>query len=220
MARSRRSFSRRSKPDWVYRGNIYASDGGTIDGGGSYVAHTNLVTQGGAGATALILYDSHNYVKLGVATLGAGTILPMSQAGRAEGGSAFIHRVQGTIMAAPSVWAVGSQYRLGMRFGVFEQDPAVGLLLIDPSYNMWTPAANIDVAPATWANDRMWSRERRVVQTFDDNDQIWSWNFNFKVNRKLNPNQCYACYIETSSTPASVNLFIQPWLRTLVSDEG
>lgn len=213
-----RSRRQRVKADWVYRGDIHDETGALVDDGGSYTASQKTLTSGGPQAIAPILYDSHNYVKSGTMIGGAGTIIPMGMAARAEAMRPLIMRVQGVVHVSPSTWALGSAFHLGFRFGVFEQDAQTGLLLIDPAYNMWTAVANVDTAPSRWANDRKWVRETRTAVTFSDNSQFFNFRFNFKTKRRLNPNECFAVYTETFT--GSVNLGLRYFLRTLVADEG
>lgn len=222
MARSKkRSFARRRRfkrtGDWVYRTDYYDNTGALIDALGSYKLEEDPLTGGEVNAVAQVLYDSHNRLKQWI-DIPSNIPRVMSNAARAEGQRAWIHRVQGIVFIRPSTWTIGSSFRMGMRFGIFEQDPVAGGLTLDPLYTLWGTGTDVNSNPAHWANDRMWQHERRFAMTFSDNAQVWAQRFNFRVNRRLNPNQCYGVYISSVSGSATLN--IQPWLRTFVSDEG
>lgn len=201
----------------MYRMNMRDAAGALIDDLGTYDPAIMLLIPGVATANAAVLYDSHNRIADTMPT--GGGVPTMPRAARAEGSRAKIIAVEGQMIYAPSVWALGSSFRMGMRFGMFEQDAASGAFLIDPAYSMWittggTPMLN----PATWANDRQWQHERRWGMSFGDNGQVFNARFRFKVNRSLQPNFCYGIFLE--SFAGSVNMTYQLWLRTLVADEG
>lgn len=218
MSPSRR---RRPKADWVYRSNVFDTAGGLVDDLGTYapqyqtlIANTSL---------AGVLYDSHNFtanaIGGGIPGGGAGVQRPIWSPARAEGGRAYVHRVEGTMFVTPSNWALGSQFQFGVRFGIFEQDPVVGALLLDPNYNMLTAGAAFVVQPALWANDRKWQHEFREHRTFTDNATIFRYRFRVTVRRSLMPNECYALYMENPAAETST-ISSKFWFRTLVSDEG
>lgn len=211
--RRSRGFTR---GDWVYRANLRDEAGALIDDLGTYDPIAQTLGAGLVNANAAVLYDSYNrFSKMvqppGVAPAG----IPM--AARSEGGRARILRVQGVQTFSPSTWALGSVYSLGIRFGIFEQDPSSGAFLLDPTYSMWVRTNNM-LDPATWANDRQWQHERRIVVNFNDNNQTLNWRFNFAVNRTLQPHFCYGIFYETLA--GSVNLTSRLFYRTLVVDEG
>lgn len=208
--------SRGPRADWVYRPNVHDAAGALVDDFGTYEPTVKVLLPGDPAAIAAVLYDSHNYIN--PSTQAGNVPRPVPSSGRAEASRALIKAVQGTVIFRPSTWALGSVWRLGMRFGIFEQDPNSGAFLIDPLYAMWSLPTLNNVKPAVWANDRKWQHERRSALTFSDNSQIWVWNFRFRVNRRLNPNECYGIYTATQSD--SVNLIMQMFFRTLVSDEG
>lgn len=122
------------------------------------------------------------------------------------------------MFVTPSNWALGSQFQFGIRFGIFEQDPGTGLLLIDPNYNMLTAGALAIVQPALWANDRKWQHEFREHRTFTDNATIFRYRFSVSVRRSLQPHECYALYMENPPAETST-ISSKFWFRTLVSDE-
>lgn len=187
-----------------------------LDDLGTYDATVQVLAAGAPG-NAAVLYDSHNRLSA-IATFVANVPDPFPQVARAEGGRARIVRVQGWLAATPTVWALGSRYLLGIRFGMFEQDPSTGAFLIDPTYSMWSIPGNVQLSPAVWANDRQWQHERRIDVSFNDNNQTLNWRFNFAVNRSLQPNWCYGIYLESQA--GSVALNTRFFFRTLVSDEG
>lgn len=227
MARTRRKMrkapgrARRPRADWVFRTDLVDPEGALNDGLGTYVFREKSLGVGTDAARAVILYDSHN--RMFATAAGGVSNLPfaMPRASRAEGGKAFIHRVQGTIFVRPSAWTLGDRFRLGLRFGVYEQDPDTGTILIDPSYTMWHDPGNMQLSTAVWANDRNWQHERRFGTTFSDNAQMWTLPVAFSVRRSLQPHQCYAIWMESFNAGApSTTLLLQFWLRSLVSDEG
>lgn len=220
MAKSRRPQRRGRKPrmrgDWVFRGVNYDTAGAVVDDFGSYQAVTKNVTGGPAGANICILYDSANYQR--VAQGGQFVSTYAARAHRAEGPHPLIKRVRGTIIFRPSTWALGSSVEIGLRFGVFEQVPDGGGIFLDPEYNMWTAVPSSDATPAVWANRRDWVREVHWREDFLENRLSWTKFYNFAVNRRLLPHQCFAAYIETNT--GSPTLVVQPWLSSYVIDEG
>lgn len=214
--RSKKSFSRQ-KADWVYRPNFYDEAGGTVDALGTYDAHTKSLASGFGAAIGAVLYDSHNRRNFVVNQLNFATILPGYA--RAEGSMPFIKWVRGMIYFSPTTWALGDAISLGLRFGMFEQDAASGQFLLDANYNMWSPAsADMNVAPAHWANTRTWQREFRKYYGFSDNARVFNAYFSFPVKRRLRPHECYGVYMETGSGSATANVGMM--LSTLVADEG
>jgi len=223
MARTKRRMAkapraRRPKADWVFRPNIADDAGNVIDAVGSYTPElSKTIVQTFTGAIGLVLYDSQNRIKDVVAQGFIPALFP--RAARAEGHRARILRVVGLLAFTPSVWALGSSYFLGIRFGMFEQNSGTGQVVVPTNYHMW---GNGSVAPdqtaARYANDGLWQVERRTIVRFNDNNSTLNVPFAFRVNRSLRPDQCYAVYIETAS--GSVNVTCNPTLRTLVSDEG
>lgn len=221
MARTRRRMAkpprRRQRADWVYRPRLYDDAGNAFDDLGTYDPVTKSLVAGISTPQAGVLYDSHNYMTQAVATTAASNVR-LARAARAEGRNPKVMRVQGMMTVRPSVWAIGSQIQLGIRFGIFEQSPDVGSLILDPEYTMWLQTIEGKDSPATMANDRKWQHERRFIRLFDTNATQFTLPFNFRVNRSLLPHECYAVYFEGSSS--SVNLVLQCWFRTLVQDEG
>lgn len=222
MRRNRRMPKRgkaRSGPkaDWVYRPNLRDEAGSLIDDLGTYDPVVQTLLAADPNANAAVLYDSHNR-QMNTVTFGA-VPFQFPRMARAEGGRAKIIRVQGQHIVTPSTWALGSTYRLGIRFGIFEQDPASGAFLIDPSYGLWVAAGDVQLGAAAWANDRKWQHEMRYGTAFSpDRPQMWNFRFNFSVNRRLMPNECYGMFYSTFG--GSVTTIHQMWYRTLVADEG
>lgn len=218
MARKRRTMSARRAPrgDWTYRGILFDGAGAIVEAFGAYNPALAPVVAGTAGANIAILYDSYNYTQHAI----IGPVVYPRHA-RAEGRNPLVKRVRGSLIVTPSTWALGSTFALGIRFGVFEQLPDTGGIFLDTEYNMWSFASNVADAPANWANRRDWVKEVRFRQDFLENKTSWTLHFNFPVNRRLLPHQCFAAYFETSgSQPASVTINIQRWLSALVVDEG
>lgn len=204
------------RADWVFRPNTHDEAGAIVDGQGSYEPTATTLTPGLGNALVKVLYDSHNRVNKVIST--GNFISGMPSAARAEGGRARILRVRGQVLWIPSTWAVGSGFRFGLRFGMFEQDADTGTILLGAAYTMWTATVIDQNSPAVWANNRWWAHERRIVANFNDNSSLFATRFNFPVNRSLAPHICYGVYMETFAGSTTLN--VQPWLSTLVADEG
>jgi len=135
---------RRNGADWVYRSTVWDTAAGALDDLGTYTPVQKVLVAGIANANFGALYDSFNYAR-GSVTAGAQAFdaprIRIYGPARAEGKNAFIHRVEGQIILTPSVWGGGSVMLYGCRFGIFEQDAAVGGVLIDPTYSMWSVTA-------------------------------------------------------------------------------
>lgn len=226
MARSRRrSMPRRRRPkaDWVYRDNIY-STAGPDELLGSYTPRGTSILAGPAQAAGKILYDSKGYINPSRQGT-TGVTHPVSAAARSEGSKARILMVEGVVFVTPSTWVLGSQMLAGFRFGVFEQSPVTGNIQVDANYSMWSEQLDVTANPAIWA-DRPHSLERRLFRRFAGGNELTAWTLavRFRVNRTLMPNQCFGMYVENSDSSgglgSSVTFIIQPWLRTLVVDEG
>lgn len=210
----------RRRADWVYRPHIRDETGGLADGLGSYEG-TNATLSGGiAGAQARILYDSFNYRSGMFPDIGGGNApgFLLGSSARAEGSNPKIHRVEGTVRMQPTTWALGDRFGVAFRFGVFEQDPTSGLLLVDAAYTIHTATATTMLNPAQWANSRTWQHERRVYFAAADSSNVFVQHFRFRVNRVLKPHECYALYVERAADGNNVSMMY--WFRTLVSDEG
>lgn len=229
MAKSRRRMTRsprkRERADWVYRDNVYQA-AGPFDLLGTYTPRGTTIAAGRIGAAGKILYDSKSYIN----TTTQGTVglpLPVSGASRAEGSKAKILAVEGMIFFTPSTWALGSTLLAGFRIGIFEQSPISGNIQVDAQYAMWSEDLDVSSNPAIWAN-RPFSWERRVFKRFTvGNEQVaWGLPVSFRTKRTLAPSQCFALYVEGADASqgltgaSSVTFVIQPWLRTLVVDEG
>jgi len=215
-------FRRRRQGDWVFRPNFLDPEGAILTNDGSY-ANDEQVLDAGVGASGgCILYDSHNFAntnRLGIDNV-LGFDITQAASSRAEGArSVLIERVQGSILWRPSSWAVGNDFHLGLRFGIWEQDPDSGSLFVNPSYTLWESVAGGgtgDLA-AMHANSGQWQREHRINEYFVENNNRFSLNVNFPVRRRLRPNEAYALWAQTKL--GSVRLFLQFWLRTYVVDD-
>lgn len=212
--------SRRRKADWVYRPDLRASDD-LLDGDtwGSYEHTVKAQTSGVTNARSHILYDSVN--RLASLTLGAGNgnaFVP--RAARAEGRKPTILAVEGIVYVEPSTWAIGNLIAMGLRIGIFDQDPIDGAMIVEPDYTLWI--AGLPTAgntAAIWANQgrrNLW--ERRVHHGFSDNQTFIVVRVRWRGRRRLEPHEALVLYTELE--PTSVNVRTQSWLRTLVIDEG
>lgn len=228
MARSRKRRSSQPKRrfDWVYRG--LATEGETWAeseslGLRSYGGPPSAANAGVANARALILYDSQNRLATlaGAGPLGGVGAGLLHRSARAEGRRPLIRATQGTIYFRASTWALGNVMAWGWRLGAFEQDPNTGLLSLDAAYGMWTDAAgepfwgDVNV----FANEGRHVAERRYWRAFDSSKgSDSSFDIRWSGRRALSPEHAWALYFEVHST--SVNMVIQPWLRSLVADEA
>lgn len=212
---------RRPVADWVFRNDLYDGAGAPIDVNGSYVPDQSKTIAPGFGAAPVFwLYDSYNFTS-DIEALGLAGLAAKGRWRRPEASKPLIKRVRGEITFTPSVWALGSSYFMGVRFGIFTQDANNGLVILDPNYNMWGVASPTTVQmqhPSRFANDKSWQHQRMHIERFNDNNSSLNWRFNFAVNRKLRPDQGYGVYVETAV--GSVNVQINLRLMTLVSDEG
>lgn len=222
----------RQRFDWVYRGliGVPGDEGEPGDGWfntaslASYHSLATTITAGRTGATAIILYDSVNRLSTLANTwnnaLGSATVGALSRAARAEGRKALVKRVQGQVLFRPSSWALGNVMTFGWRLGVYEQDSAVGSLLLDAEYSIFDNTLEWSTHIAVWANDHGNIAERRYFKGFRSDDPAPGIMvpFDIRFRRSLPPNMCLALYMEVGTS--SVNITHQPWLRTLVHDEG
>lgn len=230
----RRGF-RTMRGDWVYRGDttaVYALTPSTTQltpalnvPRGTYSPTITTITAGPETSNVFMLYDSQSRMRHQASTFftAANTFgyADLHGAARAEGREPLILAVEGMIYFEPTVWALGNLMAIGIRPIVLEQDPADGGVLLSPTYSMWDDGTVLQ-APigncADWANDKMWLLDRRIHHGFSDNQTFITPHFRWKGRRRLKPNQCLALYVELEGT--SVNVRMQPWLRTFVIDEG
>jgi len=222
----------RRKWDWVYRSYMgvgWSEDDipfGAPEAGNqaSYVSEYSDFNSGPSNTRFLVLYDSTNRLQvMGGADVSGATVLSglLPRSARAEGRRAMVRAVEGTIHVEPSSWALGNTMVIGWRLGVWEQDSETGFVLLDSEYTMWSTGVNNVLSNAgQFANRHNWVRERRIIRPF--NNQVggaWQFNVNWRGRpRSLGPDQAFGLYLEARST--SVNMRINPWLRSLVSDEG
>lgn len=223
MARSRRSkparmFQKRQRADWVYRPDMVDDTGALIDQMGTYDSTVKLQTTGVANSTLSWLYDSVNRLKVLGAIGGAGFV-QVPRAARAEGRNPLCLAAEISLILQPQTWAVGDQYRLGIRLMHAEQDPDDGLPLFNAEYTMWEPAAAGTPRAAIFANERTFIREWRTAAQFNDNSQLWVFRRFVRFRRALPPERGLGIFLQMPNT-SSVNLNVQFWCRTLVVDEG
>lgn len=236
MARTRRRMMRRRRPkaDWVYRHGVWVpGDDPDILTSGWYIGDIaqatyspipDVVQSSAAAARGYILYDSQNRLNAVASTFstaaGARGVGLLSRAARAEGRGALCLRVQGQILMRPDTWSLGNQFYIGLRIGVFEQDPEMGNLLVSADYNMMDTGQLGPVAAGVWANDAQFVWEKRFWLSYntDRAEPAINQYIDVKFRRRLKPNQCLGLYVENSES--SVSVVIQRWLRTLVVDEG
>lgn len=223
MARSKRRMTkspRGARADWVFRSDLHDEAGGLIDPFGTYEQAPVSLPAGDTNSVGQVLYDSHNYIANAVA-MSANVPIFQPRAARAEGGRARILAVKGVVMITPSQWALGNAYLLGMRFGIFEQDPTSGALLVPAEYNMWgfagAPTQNA-TKPSVFANQRNWDLEVRFQRAFGDSGDRFNHLVSFRCRRSLRPHEAYGVYCALA--PGSTTSAVAFWLRSLVVDEG
>lgn len=213
------------RADWVYRhgGRPEATSVNANDLLGTYDSSIVAHGTGVANAQGHILYDSQNYMRASVRETFGGVLSHVPRAARAEGRKPSILAVEGIVYWEPDTWALGQLMAIGMRVGVFEQDPGSGNILIDPEYSMWEDAQYVAGSSLStvvdWANNgRGNAWERRVHYGFSDNQAFTVLRVRWRGRRALLPNECFALFTELEGT--SVNTRVQYWLRTLVADEA
>lgn len=222
MARTRRKMPARRarrRADWVFRPDLFDSAAGNVDANGTYSPFAFNLPGGLANARWSSLYDSNGYLAF-VANAGAGNVgTPLPRAARAEGRRPYVKWVRGKILLQAATWTVGSIFRLGIRFGVWNQNPASGNIIVSAAYSMWNATTLNDDQVAVFANDGEWQKEVRMLRTFSTGNEQTAWEVpvSFPVRRSLRPNQAYGVYLE--STTGSATLAVQYWLQTLVADE-
>jgi len=217
-------FRRGPRKDWVYRGEGDDIGMGIDTLQGSYSPIIRTLTAGLATSIVLILYDSmdrQGYIQSSGAAGGNFPMLPAS--GRMEPRRPTVHRVEGEIYMEPTTWASGNLMAVGARLAWYEQDTLSGSLSLQAEYSMWTQGAagtRAQDQPAVFANQGF-IREWRWYKGFGDgssqhfmNPHVF-WQGSMKGRRSPSSKHCLAILVEAEST--SVNMRVQPWLRSLMS---
>lgn len=234
-------MKRRVRKDWVYRPAGHRLPDETVNAGqglgafeglgaslGSYDRQVVTMATGVAASQARILYDSTNRIAVGMGSLDSETRTTtwFTRAARAEGKKARVFAVQGFLHCEPTTWTLGNVMAIGWRLGVYDQDPESGFIEVPTEYSMWengsagvgTPFAT----PAMWANDGRWVKEDRRIKVFSSGDEAPQmripiyWRSARGIT--LRGRESFALYLELGAT--AVQMRIQTWLRSLVSDEG
>lgn len=220
----RRSFSK-GNIDWVYRGEAgdigLGADTGLM---GSYSPIIRSLTTGESGVIALILYDSVDRQQTLIQGGAAGGQFPvLGREARAQGKRPRVFRVNGEVYCEPSTWASGNLMAVGWRLAWFEQDTLTGQFTVQAEYSMWAPGtATPSDQPSTWA-DVPFLKEQRVFKGYGDgsSQHFMVIPINWKSSRGSrapSPKHCLGIWMEAEGT--SVNMRVQPWVRSLISDEG
>lgn len=206
----------RPRPDWVYRNDARAVAGlGGSDDLGTYSVVVKALTSGVVNALGMVLYDSANRMQANVPA-GAGQGY-LSRAARAEGRKPHIRAVEGLVYLEPTAWALGNLIAYGSRILIAEQDIDTGVPVLDAEYSMW--ANGLVTSASLWANQgRQNVQEKRLFYGFSDNQAFTVARYSWTGLRALEPHEALFLYMELETT--SVNVRFQPFLRTLVSDEG
>lgn len=224
---------RRRRADWVYRTDAFfqAPSSGTIqlyDALGSYTNALKGISAGAQNAQALMLYDSANAMAhiphSGIDTTGVTpTVLPIlgGEARAEDNPRVTILGVEGVVWHFASDWTLGSELEVGTRIGVFEQDNVTGLVSVDAEYTMFIAGGNVAQSPATWANNgrnNAWERRLYLAFTPGSERNYIVQPVKWRGRRVLEPNECFAFYMERNANSVSGSFNI--WLRTLVAVEG
>lgn len=223
MARRRRSVKRsRERKDWVYRGVEFDTLGAVL---ASQVASYTTVSRNAGAYTlqvgsplGLILYDSVDYLK--TMTAAGVRMTALGSEARAEGRKPTIHAVEVEIHAMPNAWTAGSNFAIGMRLVICDQNMLTGALDLPASYGIMA-APSAMVSPSMWANGwgNLAERVDRIAFSTGNEQQRWRFRMRWKGRRTLQANTCLGLYIE-SAAPAlgETTLLITPRCRSLVSD--
>lgn len=209
--------------DWVYRGLEYTPAGAQLASQTS--SYTGLTRNSGAYTLSsgtqigLILYDSSNYM---MRTTTQTATSRMSTAARAEGRRATVMAVNGFIFITPNAWTVGSNFLIGWRLVVCDQNEFTGALDLPAAYSFVQqaptaalPSSDFAMSANGWGN----LAEGYKFQTFDQNDASWMLHIKWRGRRSLESNSCLGLLME-SAGPAvgSTTLLVSPRLRSLVHD--
>jgi len=220
----RRRSNRRARQrgaDWVYRGVSYDEEGTPVD----LVAPTYSSSAIALNNQTMVswLYDSKNF-SVGIV---GGTPGPVSaaqpSASRAEGRRV---RILGTFInvlcSANAGWIASANFNLGVRVGIFEQDPTDGDAILPAAFSMYAENGVQD-QPAVWANSQrtnLWEARFRQVYTAGVNTGIiWvrKWVSFGPRGITLGSNEGLGLYFENDGNVATS---LTRWCRSLVVDEG
>lgn len=212
---------KRQRADWVYRPNMFDDTGALIDQQGTYDQTIATITPGVVNSQAFWLYDSVNRLKQ-LGAIGGANFVQVPRVARAEGRNPLVLAVELTMFITPSTWALGSQFRHGIRLMTIDQDPDDGLALFNAEYTMWDAAGAGLPRAAIFANEKNLWREWRFARFFnnDSTTPIWAFYGRWRGRRSIRPEQGLALFHQTDNTAATTTLQIQRWCRTLVVDEG
>lgn len=209
----------REKADWVYRPDARATGGSAeADTLGTYEPIIKTLASGIESVQVPVLYDSRDHM---TSTIRGSitTSADLATSARAEGRRAKILGYEGIMYVEPTQWAIGNLIALGVRVKKCTQDTLTGLAVVDPAESMWQFDVPSQQGPWTFANGYpFFVEERRVHYGFSDNQVFTVLRFRRKCRVSLAPNEMFAMWLELE--PTSVNVRIQLWMRTLVSDEG
>jgi len=224
---------RRRRPggDWVYRGNAHQivddqnNPLGFPDNQGTYTSSAISMSSGAESSTVLWLYDSSQRMQHFVSTnavqaAGPATLGRLFPAARATGKRAQIVETEGYLFISPSSWAIGNLLSFGLRVGSWEQDPEGGLAVLQVSYSMYTDALTLGSDTSTWADWGNHVVEQRHAIGFNANvgAPVFKIPIRWRGKRSLRPEHGWGIYLEVEDQ--SVNVRIQPWLRSKVVDEA
>lgn len=220
MPKRRSSTRKRVRADWVYRSADFDVSTSTNQWElASYAAGVYKTFAAGS-SDMCILYDSQNYLN---ANAGNGVDqFILNRSARAEGRKARTLAVSGYMAFQASTWTLGSEIRMAMRIGVFEQNADDGSIAVIPDYNMLNGAvaSNADTA-AVFANDRrgnLWEHYHFMHFATGNEQSLRVLRVRTAAKAYLAPNECLAMYMENQA--GSVGLRYWTALRTLVADEG
>jgi len=227
----RRKSAPAEKADWVYRGNAHTpidpdtNPIGFPDFQGTYTSSAITLNSGVTNSTVLWCYDSSQRMQHYVSTnpvqaVGPSTVGRLFPAARATGKRAKILATEGYLMVSPSTWSTGNVLTFGWRLGTWEQDPEGGLAVLQVSYSMYTDALSLGSDTTTWADWGNHVRDEREAKSFSSQTgaPIFRIPIRWRGRRSLRPEWGWGIYLEAEDQ--SVNMRVQPWLRSLVVDDA
>jgi len=186
---------------------------------------------GQAGASALVLVDSHNYsaARFGEGSdaggvprrfaIGAPANPESSAKGLlVKGVDLNVHIFQNT-----SSWFGAAVIHLGLRIVVMKQDNETGAALAHPDYSMWANAGGLQSGgPDYWANGRQncWELRKSFVPNYGtsstNNAALATWvRARPFFNRRLAEDEGLFLWVETHTNSLNIDL-LNPFCRTLV----
>lgn len=213
--------------DWVYRGEEFTL-GGNADAQqvasyvGAFARNNGVYTLTPGNPIGLVLYDSTDYLSQMNRNIDASgaTVTWFGKEARAEGKRATALGVDIHLEWMPSAWTVGSNWAVGIRLVICDQNIDTGGMDLPANYKMTGVNAGRNTTSA-YANG--WGNlleEYRYAAFSTGNETVrWSYRAKWRGRRSLPPNACLGIYME-SAGPAigSTTLLVTPMCRSLIHD--